>query len=604
MRRTSTFASPSATLRGPAKPGLAILLVSLLASTAYALPPGADPVLRQGANHHIGDESFVALFGRAPTPRDDERVRMTAHLQYVHDWLASRPATRPELAGKRKALLDALQRYVAKGTTPKNANLPWRTPVFIDEEGTICAVGYLIESSVGRALPEQIAKLHKYDFIEDIASSMPEVAQWVADSGLTLEEIASIQPAYDEPSVEGWRGWDLAKYRPKDGPSKRYGQGNFKRGNMQGTWQVTGGERGELVLGKGEMTKGNGAWTSFYPTGEKMAEGRYAANQPDGRWRIYHKSGNVAAEGAFEAGMRVGKWRFYYDTAAQTPIAVGRFDAAGNVSGRWHHYDAEGKLLARTWTETPAQWDDDNIGTNGGEGFVLEVLPGPDGVRHVVHQGTPGKDVEYNELKLELFAKGKEKLYVSTTYGAEALFDGNGVNLVHDDNGWSGKDCRWSTTRKMIAAQGDVPRLDGVLSGDAMRRARAAKEEKYDEMKDTGVVCKGGAVEISAARAKRLDALLASRAAVRSATPKMVRDLIIDQEDDAQPVDEADLGTEEAKRTRDLARILSGSMVMYIEWPHIDRRFTQLYGTMAGRYMKQWASRSESDSDVSLAETD
>ena len=588
-----------------------ILLVSLLASTtAYALPPGADPMLREGANHHKGDDSFVALFGRAPTEADDERLRMAVHLQYVHDWLASRPATRPELAGKRKALLAALQRYIAKGTTPQNTSLPWRTPVFIDDQGNICAVGYLIESSVGRALPEKIAKLHKYDFLEDIAASMPEVAQWIEESGLTLDELASIQPAYDEPSVEGWRGWDLATYKPADGPSTRYGQGTFKNGNMEGAWKVTGGEAGNLVLGTGELTRGSGAWTSFYATGEKMAEGRYAANQPEGSWRIYHKSGNVAAEGRFDAGTRVGTWRFYYDTPAKTPIAVGRFGADGSVIGRWQHYDAEGKLLARTWTETPAQWADDSIGTNGGEGFVLEVVPGTDGVRHVVHQGTPGKDVEYNELKLELFAKGKEKLYIATTYGAEAWYGADGVNLVHDANGWRGTDCRWSATRKLIAAQGDVPRLDGVLSSEAMRRARAAKTDEYDQLKDSGVACTGGPVEISKARAARLDALLASRDAVRSATPKMVRDLILDQED-TEPVDEDDLSDDEkayrserAKRQGDLARILAGSMVMYIEWPHIDRRFTELYATMAGRYMKHWASRSEDDGDPSAAETD
>ena len=588
-----------------------IVLVSLFASTtAYALPPGADPALREGANHHKGDDSFVALFGRAPTEADDERVRMAAHLQYVHGWLSSRPATRPELAGRRKALLAALQRYIAKGTTPQNTTLPWRTPVFIDDQGNICAVGYLIESSVGRALPEKIAKLHKYDFLEDIAAAMPEVAQWIDESGLTLEELASIQPAYDEPSVEGWRGWDLAKYKPADGPSKRYGTGNFKNGKMEGTWTVTGGETGNAVLGTGQMKRGKGAWTSFYATGEKMAEGRYAASQPEGPWRIFHKSGNVAAEGRFDAGTRVGKWRFYYDTPAKTPIAVGRFGADGSVIGRWQHYDAEGKLLARTWTETPAQWDDDNIGTNGGEGFVLEVVPGADGVRHVVHQGTPGKDIEYNELKLELFAKGKEKLYIATTYGAEAWYGADGVNLIHDANGWTGVDCRWSAARTSIAAQGDVPRLGGVLSAEGMRRARAAKTDEWDQMKDSGVVCKGGTVEISKARAARLDALLASRNAVRSATPKMVRDLILD-EIDTEPVDEEDLSdeekayrTERAKRQSDLARILAGSMVMYIEWPHIDRRFTELYATMAGRYMKHWASRGEDDGDPNLVESE
>ena len=43
-------------------------------------------------------------------------------------------------------------------------------------------------------------------------------------------------------------------------------------------------------------------------------------------------------------------------------------------------------------------------------------------------------------------------------------------------------------------------------------------------------------------------------------------------------------------------------MAMYIEWPHIDRRFKQVYATMAGRYAKFWASRSETDGDPSLGD--
>ena len=36
---------------------------------------------------------------------------------------------------------------------------------------------------------------------------MPEVQQWIADSGLTLDEIQTIQPAYDEPrSISGAAG--------------------------------------------------------------------------------------------------------------------------------------------------------------------------------------------------------------------------------------------------------------------------------------------------------------------------------------------------------------------------------------------------------------
>jgi hypothetical protein len=43
-----------------------------VSTSAFALPPGADPALRDGANHEVGDDSFVAVFGRLPTDADGE----------------------------------------------------------------------------------------------------------------------------------------------------------------------------------------------------------------------------------------------------------------------------------------------------------------------------------------------------------------------------------------------------------------------------------------------------------------------------------------------------------------------------------------------------
>src|SRR5688500_15928159 len=136
---------------------LALLPVALFVGSA-----SADP--RPGANHRLGDDSFVAAFGREPDGRDGERLRMKVHLQYVRALLGAQPATRPELAAKRAQLLGYLDDYIAKGITPQNTTLPLRTPVFIDHAGNICAVGYLIERSVGRDVAEAIAKRHRYDF--------------------------------------------------------------------------------------------------------------------------------------------------------------------------------------------------------------------------------------------------------------------------------------------------------------------------------------------------------------------------------------------------------------------------------------------------------
>jgi hypothetical protein len=609
---------------------LAPLLLLTAASTAFALPPGVAPQLRGGANHHIGDDSFVAKFGRAPRDGDAESVRMKTHLQHVHDWLAARPATRPDLEPRRAQILAAFQHYIDKGTTPRNMDLPWRTPVFIDEEGTICAVGYLIESTEGRALPEKIAKSHRYDFIEDIAGAMPEVQQWVETSGFTIDEIERIQPAYTEPEVKRWRSWDLVKYRPKDGPSTRYGSGNFRGGNMTGQWQMFADATGDahqhanelasgkepdpaerVVIGQGVMKHGHGEWTSFYETGEKLAEGRYSHNEPEGRWKIYHRSGNLAAEGSFSAGTRVGPWRFYYDTPVAMLMAAGSFGEDGSVRGTWRHYDGDGKLLARSWRETPSQWDDTNYDMNGGEGSVLDVVPGADGVHHVVHQGTPGVDTDSYSFSLDLFEKGHEKLYIANLIGTETWYDASGAKLEHTAGGWTSSDCHWGAQRKEIAAAGDVARLDGVLSGAAMARAtaaakreRAGEQVDQDQKEDLSPVCTGAKIAVSAARAARLDELLASRDQIRSATPQTVRDLILDQEEDATPSQEHGQSEEEkawAKAQKleraDLAHLLAGNMAMYIEWPHIDRRFEQVYETMPGRFSADWASFSDQMKD-------
>jgi len=460
--------------------------------------------------------------------------------------------------------------------------------VFIDDFGNVCAVGYLIERSVGRALPEQIARLHRFEYLEDIAAAMPEVRAWIASSGLTLDELASIQPGYEAPMVEQWSRWDLAgKVRPKDGAYANELQyagivtkGTFQRARMEGAW--TRMDRKGRVLGKGQLKAGAGTWHSFYPDGKRLAEGPYAASLPHGAWTFYHPSGNIAAEGHFVRGERDGAWRFYYDTPAKASIAAGAFQR-GSIIGRWEHFDRSGKVVAVSSDATPASWKY----TAGGH--LLEVAPYADGVRHEVHHG----NIAASDWRLDGFYLGGERIYVQSGHGSELTFDANGRQLMQEDGRWFEADCGWSQKRKAIARSGDITTLHGLLYRDAPGES------------DRAPAC-AGKKAVSAERGARIDKILAVRRAVRAPNPAFVKEAVRrtwrsgypDDEKEteaAEPVTEVPAADAPEKTASDLeqearwdagaadlTKTLADAMGWYIEFPHVDGRFVQVFYTLPG----------------------
>lgn len=155
-------------------------------------------------NAVLGDVSFVKKFGKAPNEAINERLRIQTHLAYVEALLRKADVANlsPQLRERRAALLDKLHDYRLAGEFPTNLDFPQeRRPCFIDAVGNICAVGYLIEQTAGRALAEHITAAHQYDFLADM--KMPELTAWVEASGLTARECAMIQPTY---------GYDFDRY--------------------------------------------------------------------------------------------------------------------------------------------------------------------------------------------------------------------------------------------------------------------------------------------------------------------------------------------------------------------------------------------------------
>jgi hypothetical protein len=126
-----------------------------------------------------------------------EAERIAEHLHRVAERLAARPpkVNAWEIVQRRRILLDTLNAYAARGRFPLNADVPGRTPVFIDEAGTACAVGQLMISSGYAELAARIHQEKNHAYIHGIA--LPEVAEWATAHGFTTDELAWIQPTYD-----------------------------------------------------------------------------------------------------------------------------------------------------------------------------------------------------------------------------------------------------------------------------------------------------------------------------------------------------------------------------------------------------------------------
>jgi hypothetical protein len=134
-----------------------------------------------------------------------ERGRIADHLVSVERYLRTRRVAGlgPEQRRARLCNLDRLHAYWQRGVFPHNHVLASRrTPVFMDEHGTLCAVGYLMARSGHGAMAARIAGTTNLARVTDLADDA-EVTAWLDQEGLALEEAAMIQPSYGP--IEGPR---------------------------------------------------------------------------------------------------------------------------------------------------------------------------------------------------------------------------------------------------------------------------------------------------------------------------------------------------------------------------------------------------------------
>ncbi len=120
-----------------------------------------------------------------------ERLHIQAHLALTE--------LRLSLTGKdsveRRETLGNLHHYWQDGVFPVNTTRPGvRTPIFIDEAGTHCAVGALMVDSGNDNLAQSINNDNPFVLIEELEDS--RVSEWLDTAGLTKKEAALIQPGY------------------------------------------------------------------------------------------------------------------------------------------------------------------------------------------------------------------------------------------------------------------------------------------------------------------------------------------------------------------------------------------------------------------------
>jgi len=200
---------------------LFLLLMTAGAHSLRANQPPIAPPSWQATGSHIGSRyqqlcavntewhlhpQGLALTADAPLLPDNDAL-VQAHLLTVHALLAAAPTHHlsPAQAAKRAQLLHTLHTYAQAGAFPQNHHYARRTPIFVDDAGTHCAVGYLMHVDGRDDLVTAVRQANNLIYIRQIAHN-PALAQpfdaWQQASGFSVAELALIQPGY--PPTNAW----------------------------------------------------------------------------------------------------------------------------------------------------------------------------------------------------------------------------------------------------------------------------------------------------------------------------------------------------------------------------------------------------------------
>ncbi len=129
------------------------------------------------------------------TPNSEQEL-VQLHLLNVVSYLESLPLTNlsKDQIKNRQSNISILRNYSLAGAFPKNNATTYRIPIFIDFQNRHCAVGHLLKENGLGAVAQEIASKQLFNYLKDIEH--PKLDAWQRISGLSLFELALIQPTY------------------------------------------------------------------------------------------------------------------------------------------------------------------------------------------------------------------------------------------------------------------------------------------------------------------------------------------------------------------------------------------------------------------------
>lgn len=213
-----------------------------------------------------------------------DREYIQAHLENVLKILRAENTDGLSSAQKtsREKMLTLLDGYRLAGKFPMNYYRHERIPVFIDEHGTHCAVGYLMMMTGEEEMAQRISRTDNYAWVKDIHD--PGVAAWQEASGLSVENLKLIQGAYDS-----YR-WDalliVERYQTPQRPAVTTAY--FSKTRLGATpAEMT--DDNIWFKGEGENGVLNGKWVQNYAKGIPWIEGYYENGERTGQWKEYYQ---------------------------------------------------------------------------------------------------------------------------------------------------------------------------------------------------------------------------------------------------------------------------------------------------------------------------